>query len=57
MIDSAEKRGRIIRHLETAMELADELQDGESGYLIERALDAVRARLFVPFTDQDRSSS
>jgi hypothetical protein len=30
MIDSAEKRGKIIRHLEAAMELADELQDGET---------------------------
>jgi hypothetical protein len=43
MLDSAEKRGKIIQHLETAMELADELQDGETTYLIERALDAARA--------------
>jgi hypothetical protein len=28
MIQSAEKRGKIIRHLEAAMELADQLQDG-----------------------------
>lgn len=30
MIESAEKRGKIIRYLEAAMELADELQDGET---------------------------
>jgi hypothetical protein len=53
MIESAEKRGEIIRHLEAAMELADQLQDGETTYLIERALDAARARLFWPVRDRE----
>jgi hypothetical protein len=34
------------------MELADELQDGETSYLIERALDAARPRLFWPVRDE-----
>ena len=51
MNNSAEKRGRIIRHLEAAMELTDELEDGETSYLIERALDAARAQLFRPMPD------
>jgi hypothetical protein len=41
----AEKRGQLIRHLA----LADELQDGHTGYWIERALDEARSRLFKPF--------
>jgi hypothetical protein len=48
MIDSAEIRGRLIRYLEEAMALADELQDGNTGYLIERALDEARSRQFRP---------
>jgi hypothetical protein len=48
MIDSAEKRGQIIKHLEDALALADELQDGPTGYLIERALDEARSRQFRP---------
>jgi hypothetical protein len=43
MIDSAEKRGQIIKHIEDALALADELNDGPTRYLIERALDG-RAR-------------
>jgi hypothetical protein len=35
MIDSAEKRGQLIRHLEDAMALADELENGQTGFLIE----------------------
>jgi DNA-binding ferritin-like protein len=48
MMDSAEKRGQIIKHLEDALALADELQDGSTGYLIERALDEARSRQFRP---------
>jgi hypothetical protein len=29
MIDLADKRGEIIRHLEDAMAIADELEDGQ----------------------------
>ncbi len=48
MIDSAEKRGQIIKHLEEALALSDELEDGPTGFLIERALDEARARQFRP---------
>lgn len=36
-------RSKIIEHLEAALALADETRDGMVGYLIETALDAVRA--------------
>jgi hypothetical protein len=39
MTNQPEKRGRLIRHLEDALELADEIEDGQIGFLIERALD------------------
>jgi len=29
----------LIRHLEDALAIADEIEDGQTGYLIERALD------------------
>jgi hypothetical protein len=37
MIDIAAKRGELIKHLEDATTIADELEDGMTGYLIERA--------------------
>jgi hypothetical protein len=40
------ERGQLIRHLEDA--LADEIEDGLTGYLIERPLDAARSRQFRP---------
>ena len=46
MMDQAEKRGQLIRHLEDALALADEIQDGRTGYLIERALDEACSRQF-----------
>jgi hypothetical protein len=52
MIDSAEKRGKLIRHLEDAMALADELEDGQTAFLIERALDEARSSQFKPATGQ-----
>jgi hypothetical protein len=51
MIDAAEKRGQIIRHLEDALALADELQEGQTGFLIERALDEARSRQFKPVAE------
>ena len=48
MIDDAAKRGQLIRHLEDALTLADEIRDGHTGYLIERALDEARSRQFRP---------
>jgi hypothetical protein len=51
MINSAEKRGHLIKHLEEAFALADEMQDGEIGFLIERALDEAHSRQFRPVKD------
>jgi hypothetical protein len=48
MINSAQKRGELIKHLEDALALADEVQDGQTGFLIERALDEARSRQFRP---------
>jgi hypothetical protein len=48
MIDDASRRGELIRHLEEASALADEIQDAHTGYLIERALDEARSRQFRP---------
>jgi hypothetical protein len=45
MIDVAEKRGQVIKHLEEALSLAD-IEDSATGFLIERALDEARSRLF-----------
>jgi hypothetical protein len=42
----AEKRGQIIKLLDQAFALADELGDGDTAFLIERALDEARARQF-----------
>jgi hypothetical protein len=48
MTNEAEKRGELIRYLEEALMLADELEDGQTGFLIERALDEARSRQFRP---------
>ena len=48
MMKESEKRGQLIRHLEDALALADEIQVGHTGYLIERALDEARSRRFRP---------
>ena len=33
----------MLEHLEAALACADETQDGEAGYMIERAMDAIRS--------------
>jgi hypothetical protein len=48
MTDQAAARGELIRYLENALAIADEIEDGKTGYLIERALDEARAHQFVP---------
>ena len=48
MRDDAEKRGKLIRQLEDALSLTEELNDPMTGYLIERALDEARAQQFRP---------
>jgi hypothetical protein len=52
MIDLAEKRGQLIKCLEDALTLAEQLDDGTTEYLIERALDEARSRQFKPATDR-----
>jgi hypothetical protein len=52
MIYSAEKRGHLIKHLEDAFALANEMQDGEIGLLIERAFDEARSRQFRLVRDE-----
>jgi len=49
MTDASDTRGRIIHLLEQALALADEINDGDTGYAIERALDLARAQAFKPF--------
>jgi hypothetical protein len=51
-MDSAEKRGALINHLDAALSLADELSDGSTGFLIERTLDEARSRKFRPVSDE-----
>ncbi|HEY7247902.1 MAG TPA: hypothetical protein VH678_28880 [Xanthobacteraceae bacterium] len=46
MKDGPERRGKLIKQLEEAMLLAEELNDGPTTYLIERALDEARAQTF-----------
>ena len=45
-------RGKMLEHLEAALACADETQDERAGYLIERALDCVRAAKW-PSLDPD----
>jgi hypothetical protein len=52
MTDKSEKRGQLIRHLEDALALADGIEDSQSGFLIERAIDEARSRQFRPAGDR-----
>jgi hypothetical protein len=45
-MDAADRFGNLIRLLEEALALADDLEDGPTGHLIERALDEARSRYF-----------
>ena len=47
MASEPEKRGKIIEHLTHALEIAEEIEDGATAYLIERALDEARSQLFI----------
>ena len=53
-MDSPTRRGDLIRVLDQALALAEELEDGVTEYLIERALDEARARQFRPANERDR---
>jgi hypothetical protein len=48
MSEGAAARGELIRYLENALAIADEIEDGKTGYLIERALDEARSGRFKP---------
>jgi hypothetical protein len=39
----AQLRAKLMEHLEAAQALADETRDGVVGYMVERALDQLRA--------------
>jgi hypothetical protein len=43
MLDAVQRRAAMIRHLEEALAVADELNEAATGYLIERALDEARS--------------
>ena len=45
-MDKTEKRGEIIRLLEKALALAEDIGDATTGYLIERAIDQARGDQF-----------
>jgi hypothetical protein len=53
MTEFERKRDQMIEHLEQALALADELHDSLTGYLIERALDELRAGDFRPGSRED----
>jgi hypothetical protein len=48
MTNVAEKRGQLIKFLEEALAVSDEIEDANTGFLIERALDEARASQFRP---------
>jgi hypothetical protein len=48
MSDSAQRRGELIKLLEDALSLAEDLHDPMTGFLIERALDEARSHQFKP---------
>lgn len=45
---TSEQRDNLIRLLEEALELANQLNDGTTKFHIEGALDEVRSQQFVP---------
>ena len=46
MTDPASKRGELIKRLEDALAIAEELDDGLTMYMVGRALDEARAQIF-----------
>jgi hypothetical protein len=49
MTDTTDTRGRINDSLEQALALAEQINDGDAAYAIERALDVARAQAFKLF--------
>jgi hypothetical protein len=52
-MDSMQTRTAVVTFLESALKLAEEIEDSATAYLIERALDEARGQAFssVPRTD------
>jgi hypothetical protein len=46
MDNTREFRSKAIEHLESALALTDETKDGDAGFLIERAINELRAALW-----------
>ncbi len=46
--EDPDKRGKMIELLEQALTLSEELNDGVTGYLIERSIDQARSAFFRP---------
>ena len=44
MTNQGAARGELIRYLQNALAIADEIKDGATGFLIERAIDEARSR-------------
>jgi hypothetical protein len=53
MRNPVEKRGELIKLLEDAFALSEQLRDPVTGYLIERALDEARSHQFRLMRDQN----
>jgi hypothetical protein len=51
MRDTAPLRAELIKHLEEALVLADQIHDPMTGYLVETALDAARAGQWPNYED------
>jgi hypothetical protein len=45
-MDTTQARTAMIAYLEGALEFAEQIEDGATAYLIERALDEARGKLF-----------
>jgi hypothetical protein len=48
-----QKRTAMIAYLEGALEFAEQIEDGTTAYLIERALDEARSKQFSSFLPVD----
>jgi hypothetical protein len=53
-MDATQKRTAIIAYLEGALEFAEQIEDGTTAYLIERALDEACSKQFssIPSVDE-----
>jgi hypothetical protein len=47
-MDRPDQRSELIRLLEQALAVSEDIEDGQTGFLIERALDQARSTAFRP---------